>query len=146
MDATQLNAQEIFSHLPRNRVGESDRRYMNEVLDDGFSNTKDAGNMVTRLGMSETLGNMVRCLEAGADVPLEALAEDETLAPSGDSTTTYAGWILRRLVEAGWLEREQQVDYTELIVLPDYAFTLLEALRANREAYAANLEHHSCDT
>ena len=70
---------------------------------------------------------------AGTDVPLEALAEDEIPAPSGDSTQTYAGWILRRLVEAGWLEREQQADYTELIVLPDYAFTLLEALRTIQE-------------
>jgi hypothetical protein len=49
--------------------------------------------------------------------------------PGGDSQD-YAGWIVRRLVEAGWLEREQQADYTEFIVLPDYAFTLLEALRA----------------
>jgi hypothetical protein len=40
-----------------------------------------------------------------------------------------ASWFLRRLVEAGWLEREQQADYTEFIILPDYAFTLLEALR-----------------
>jgi hypothetical protein len=42
----------------------------------------------------------------------------------------YASTILRRLVEAGWLEREQQADYTEFITLPDFAFTLLEALRA----------------
>jgi hypothetical protein len=36
-------------------------------------------------------------------------------------------------VDAGWLEREQQADYTEFIVLPDYAFTLLEALRTIQE-------------
>jgi hypothetical protein len=41
----------------------------------------------------------------------------------------YASWLLRRLVEVGWLEREQQADYNEYIILPDYAFTLLEALR-----------------
>jgi hypothetical protein len=40
-----------------------------------------------------------------------------------------ASWLLRRLVETGWLEREQQADYNEFIILPDYAFTLLEALR-----------------
>ncbi|MFQ5611387.1 MAG: Wadjet anti-phage system protein JetA family protein [Anaerolineae bacterium] len=40
-----------------------------------------------------------------------------------------ASWFLRRLIDAGWLEREQQADYTEFIVLPDFAFTLLEALR-----------------
>lgn len=41
-----------------------------------------------------------------------------------------ASWIIRRLDEAGWIEREQQADYTELIILPDYAFTLLEAFRS----------------
>ena len=40
-----------------------------------------------------------------------------------------ASWIVRRLAEAGWIEREQQADYTELIILPDFAFTLLEAFR-----------------
>src|SRR5579872_3298501 len=47
--ATPLDVKEVFSHLPPNRVGEMDRRYMNQVLDDGFSNTKDPANMVARL-------------------------------------------------------------------------------------------------
>jgi hypothetical protein len=63
-----------------------------------------------------------------ADVMEAAGAEDDPLAP-GDAQE-QASWFLRRLVEAGWLEREQQADYTEFIILPDYAFTLLEALRA----------------
>ena len=57
-------------------------------------------------------------------------------APSltGQSTPQdYAGYLLRRLVETGWVEREQHADYTEYIILPDYAFTLLEALRAIQE-------------
>jgi len=54
-------------------------------------------------------------------------APDDTLSP-GD-VQNQAGWFLRRLVSAGWLEREQQADYSERIILPDYAFTLLEALR-----------------
>jgi len=45
----------------------------------------------------------------------------------------YAGYLLRRLVEAGWLEREQTADYTEYIILPDYAFTLIEAFRTIQE-------------
>jgi len=45
----------------------------------------------------------------------------------------YAGYLLRRLVDAGWLDREQSADYTEFITLPDYAFSLLEALRAIQE-------------
>jgi hypothetical protein len=54
-------------------------------------------------------------------------------APSSTDAKTYASWALRRLIEAGWLEREQSSDYTEFIILPDYAFTLLEALRSIQE-------------
>ena len=50
-------------------------------------------------------------------------------APSND-TKEIASWLVRRLDESGWIEREQQADYTELIILPDYAFTLLEAFRS----------------
>jgi hypothetical protein len=64
------------------------------------------------------------------------LEENDTSAvdaiPS-DDVQEYASSILRRLVDAGWLEREQQADYIELITLPDYAFTLLEALRVIQE-------------
>lgn len=45
----------------------------------------------------------------------------------------YATYLLRRLAETGWVEREQHADYSETIILPDYAFTLLEALRAIQE-------------
>jgi hypothetical protein len=52
----------------------------------------------------------------------------------GQSTPQdYASYLLRRLVETGWVEREQHADYSEYIILPDYAFTLLEALRAIQE-------------
>jgi len=62
--------------------------------------------------------------------PYEGEASEDL--STGDAQE-YASWILRRLVEAGWLEREQQADYTEFIILPDYAFTLLEALRTIRD-------------
>jgi hypothetical protein len=73
----------------------------------------------------------------GADAlaePLPDLSDEDSDQdpPSGDAGA-YASWILRRLVDAGWLEREQQADYTEFIILPDYAFTLLEALRTIQE-------------
>ncbi len=45
----------------------------------------------------------------------------------------YASYLIRRLAETGWIEREQHADYSETIILPDYAFTLLEALRAIQE-------------
>ena len=37
-DPLQLDAAEIFSHLPPNRCGDVDRRYLDEVLDHGFGN------------------------------------------------------------------------------------------------------------
>jgi hypothetical protein len=45
----------------------------------------------------------------------------------------HASFLIRRLEETGWIEREQHADYTETITLPDYAFTLLEALRKIQE-------------
>ena len=45
----------------------------------------------------------------------------------------YASYLIRRLAESGWIEREQHADYSESIILPDYAFTLLEALRSIQE-------------
>jgi len=42
-----MDPQEIFSHLPAGRCGEADRRYMNEVLDDGFGN-RESANMLKR--------------------------------------------------------------------------------------------------
>ncbi len=46
---------------------------------------------------------------------------------------TSASYLIRRLAESGWIEREQHADYSETIILPDYAFTLLEALRSIQE-------------
>ncbi|MFW6116089.1 MAG: DegT/DnrJ/EryC1/StrS family aminotransferase [bacterium] len=45
----RLDRKEVFSHLPPSRVAETDRRYMKEVLDDGFSNKKEAADMIRRL-------------------------------------------------------------------------------------------------
>jgi hypothetical protein len=49
------------------------------------------------------------------------------------SEQDYASYLIRRLADTGWIEREQHADYTETIILPDYAFTLLEALRSIQE-------------
>jgi len=75
---------------------------------------------------------------AGVTVLADAAQEtpdldDDAALPPANDLQEYASWILRRLVAAGWLEREQQADYTELIILPDYAFTLLEAFRTIQE-------------
>ena len=62
-------------------------------------------------------------------------AKDESSSPihGQKSVQDYASYLLRRLAETGWIEREQHADYTETIIFPDYAFTLLEAFRAIQE-------------
>jgi len=42
IDPQQLDAAEIFSHLPAGRCGEADRRYIDEVLEEGFGNWESA--------------------------------------------------------------------------------------------------------
>ncbi|HID22501.1 MAG TPA: DegT/DnrJ/EryC1/StrS family aminotransferase, partial [Planctomycetaceae bacterium] len=45
----EMPAEEIFGRLPPNRVGDLDRRYLNEVLAAGFRNTEDPANIFARL-------------------------------------------------------------------------------------------------
>ena len=44
----ELTAEEIFSHLPPNRSGEAERRYVDEVLTAGFSNRRESADMLKR--------------------------------------------------------------------------------------------------
>ena len=76
--------------------------------------------------------------EAQITAEIEASLDDsavELANPVGGqkSIADYASYLLRRLAETGWIEREQHADYTETIILPDYAFTLLEAFRSIQE-------------
>ncbi|MEJ2211099.1 MAG: DUF5716 family protein [Anaerolineae bacterium] len=87
---------------------------------------------LNRFGLTRevVVAEIVDYLKAVDPQELAAIgAEDEDEGGERD----YAGYLLRRLVDAGWLEREQSADYTEFIVLPDYAFALLEALRTIQE-------------
>ena len=72
--------------------------------------------------------------EVAAEMAYQAENDQEEQSPvrAGDEQA-YAAYLLRRLDETGWVEREQHADYTETILLPDYAFTLLEAFRSIQE-------------
>lgn len=78
--------------------------------------------------------------EADAESEVEAEMANQT-SPEPDSSSlagskpeqSYASYLIRRLADSGWIEREQHADYSETIILPDYAFTLLEALRSIQE-------------
>lgn len=71
--------------------------------------------------------------EIAAEMAAEDEGTDSISVASQKVEHDYAGYLLRRLADTGWVEREQHADYTETIILPDYAFTLLEALRTVQE-------------
>ena len=72
--------------------------------------------------------------EIAADMATQSTGEPDSVSITGQkSEQDYASYLIRRLADTGWIEREQHADYSETIILPDYAFTLLEALRAIQE-------------
>ena len=72
--------------------------------------------------------------EIAADMANQTVAEADPVSITGQkSEGDYASYLIRRLEESGWIEREQHADYSETIALPDYAFTLLEAFRKIEE-------------
>ena len=75
---------------------------------------------------------------AEAEIAAEMVAQpegdpDSTPIIGQKSAQDYASYLLRRIESTGWIEREQHADYSETITMPDYAFTLLEALRKIQE-------------
>ena len=88
-DPLQLDAKEIFSHLPSGRVGEADRSYLDEVLAAGFGNFESAG-MLARfesafaekfgvgygISMNSGSGTILSCLLAAGVGP-----GDEVICP-----------------------------------------------------------------
>ena len=100
---------------------------------------------LTREAVVAAIEDYLRTEQAEVEVAAEMAAqassatlgsspEPVTGAVTGKETITdYASYLVRRLAETGWIEREQAADYSETITLPDYAFTLLEALRAIQE-------------
>jgi hypothetical protein len=72
--------------------------------------------------------------EVAADMANQASGEPDSVSTTNPkSEQDTASFVLRRLAETGWIEREQHADYSETIILPDYAFTLLEAMRTIQE-------------
>lgn len=92
----ELDRDEIFAHLPPNRCGEADRRYMAEVLDDGFGN-RESAHMVGRfeaafaekfgvrfaISHNSGTGTMLSCLLAAGVGP-----GDEVIVPSATMGST----------------------------------------------------------
>jgi hypothetical protein len=72
--------------------------------------------------------------EIAAEMAAQPEGDPDPIPFTGQkSAQDYASYLLRRLENTGWVEREQHADYSETITLPDYAFALLEALRKIQE-------------
>ncbi|MCX6030869.1 MAG: DegT/DnrJ/EryC1/StrS family aminotransferase [Chloroflexi bacterium] len=96
MPPDQLDLGEIFGRLPPRRCGEADRRYMNEVLDDGFGN-RESAHMVGRfeaafaekfgarfaISHNSGTGTMLSCLLAAGVGP-----GDEVIVPAATMAST----------------------------------------------------------
>ncbi len=94
---------------------------------------------LTREVVIAEIVDYLKSAQAEAEVAAQMSAEDNgnggkpSKPGGGQSAQEYASYLLRRLDESGWIEREQHADYTETIILPNYAFTLLEAFRTIEE-------------
>ena len=94
--STTPDAQKIFSHLPGNRCGDVDRRYMEEVLQDGFGN-RESADMLARfeeafakifgvpfaISHNSGSGTMLSCLLAAGVGP-----GDEVIVPTSTMAAT----------------------------------------------------------
>lgn len=93
---------------------------------------------LTRENVIAEIMDYLRDAHAEEEIKVE-MANQTTGEPDSVSTANpkpeqdYASFLIRRLEETGWIEREQHTDYSETITLPDYAFTLLEAFRKIQE-------------
>ena len=90
VNPVQLDAQTLFARLPPNRAGEADRRYLDEVLEDGLGNHESA-DMLSRferafaekfdmpfaISHNSGSGTMLSCLLAACVGP-----GDEVIVPT----------------------------------------------------------------
>ncbi len=97
IDTARSDPEDIFSHLPPNRCGEADRRYINEVLDDGFGNRESADMLkrfelafAQKFGVNFAIshnsgsGTMLSCLlAAGVGPGDEVIVPTLTMAATG---------------------------------------------------------------
>jgi hypothetical protein len=63
---------------------------------------------------------MRQVVKTDADVVNQTAPEPDPVSLAGQKPEHYhAACLIRRLAEAGWIEREQHADYSETIILPD---------------------------
>jgi len=105
-EAKELDAEEILGALPATRVGEADRRYMNEVLDAGFGNWESAdmlgrfeGAFAEKFGvryaisMNSGSGTLLSCLLAAGVGPGDEVIVPVYGMPAAAFATIHAGAV-----------------------------------------------------
>ena len=105
-DPGELDPAEIYNHLPPTRVGETDRRYIGEVLDFGFGNWESA-NMLGRfeaafaekfgvpyaITHNSGTGTMLSCLLAAGVGPGDEVIVPTFTMPACAFVTVHAGAV-----------------------------------------------------
>jgi len=106
VDPKDLRAEEIFCHLPANRVGEAERTYVNELFEAGFGNWESAG-MLDRferafaekfgtryaISMNSGSGTLLACLLGAGVGPGDEVIVPVLGMPAGAFATIQAGAV-----------------------------------------------------
>ncbi len=128
----------LFNLFSTHGIASLQRHYM-AVLLRLYSRTEFTRFPLDRDVVIAEIADYLKYEHAEQDVAAFIATENDVIeAPtqktkSHDQLLDYAAYMLRRMVDCGWVEREQHTDYSESIIFPDYAFTLLEALRSIQE-------------
>ena len=106
MDPLKLDAAELFSHLPANRVGDAERRYVGELFEAGFGNWESA-DMLSRfesafaakfgaecaISMNSGSGTILSCLLAAGVGPGDEVIVPVFGMPAAAFATIHAGAV-----------------------------------------------------
>ena len=103
-----LSPSEIFSQLPPRRVGEPDRRYLNEVLEAGFRNTEDPADIFTRLesAFAERFGVRYAILHNSGTGTMQSCLLAAGVGPGDEVDRQQEAYPEQREVEAVFIERQ----------------------------------------
>lgn len=97
MDAGKIDTKELFSRFPANRCGQAERRYLEEMIQAGFSNKRESADMIRRfeeafaekfgvkyaISHNSGSGTMLSCLLAAGVGP-----GDEVIVPTSTMAAT----------------------------------------------------------
>ena len=105
-DPRELDAADIFSHLPPNRVGGADREYMEEIFEAGFGNFESAGmlgrfesafakkfDIPYAISMNSGSGTILSCLLGAGVGPGDEVIVPVLGMPAAAFATVQAGAV-----------------------------------------------------